>query len=237
MKLLASLQTFQPVLVDSGKVKPTRTRRHSARGQCRQGGYPVVILAYFVAGCEAIDRDVTLNDGFVSRRSARLRRSSCRVGTFAAPQRVFECVSARPLIPACEPQKACDSRTDRRHRGQLWQERRRPRVRRACRRSLRRCREHAPGRLAAAEPSGRRRAATADWCCGTPVICLEARRSVGDCGSARQEFQVEVSVGMLLDRPHDTRQRRGGDGNRARASAVGCYSARRVAIPARPAPN
>ena len=60
-----------------------------------------------------------------------------------------------------------------------------------------------------AGPSGSRRsvwrgrAATADWCCGTPVICLEARRSVGDCGSARQEFQVEVSVGMLLDPPHD----------------------------------
>jgi hypothetical protein len=31
---------------------------------------------------------------------------------------------------------------------------------------------------------------------------------------------------MLLDRPHDSRQRRCGDGNRARAAAVGCYSAR-----------
>ena len=163
------------------QVSKTKRGREGTRlrGQCRQGGISRRDTRVFCcrmrsnrSGCH-LERRHSYPGGPPDSDARR-----CRVGTFAAPQRVFECVSARPLIPACEPQRACDPRTDRRHRGQLWQERRRPRVRRACRRSLRRCREHAPGRLAAAEPSGRRRAATADWC-GAPVICYEARKSVG----------------------------------------------------------
>jgi hypothetical protein len=176
VKSLASLQTFQSVLVDSGKVKPTSTRRHSAEGAMPGGKLSCRDTRGFCgrmrsnrSGCH-LERRHWYPEG-PPDSDAR----TCRVGTFAAPQRVFDCVSARPLIPACDRKKHVPHRPIVDMGATLAGFEASPRETSVWPKSREMSRMRA-GPSGSGRAVWRRRAATADWCCGTPVICLKAKK-------------------------------------------------------------